>query len=30
MKKGKVVEIGNHEELIELNGLYTSLVSCLR
>jgi len=27
MKKGKVVEIGNHEELIELNGLYTSLVN---
>jgi len=27
MKKGKVVEIGNHEELIELNGLYKSLVN---
>jgi ATP-binding cassette subfamily B (MDR/TAP) protein 1 len=27
MKKGKVVEFGNHEELIELNGLYTSLVN---
>jgi ABC-type multidrug transport system fused ATPase/permease subunit len=27
MKKGKVVEIGNHYELFELNGLYTSLVN---
>jgi len=27
MKKGKVVEIGTHEELMELNGLYTSLVN---
>jgi ABC-type multidrug transport system fused ATPase/permease subunit len=27
MKKGKVVEIGNHDELFELNGLYTSLVN---
>jgi len=27
MKKGKVIEIGNHDELLELNGLYTSLVN---
>jgi len=27
MKKGKVVEIGTHEELIELNGLYSTLVN---
>jgi ATP-binding cassette subfamily B (MDR/TAP) protein 1 len=27
MKKGKVVEIGSHDELMDLNGLYTSLVN---
>jgi len=27
MKKGKVVEIGNHEQLLELDGLYASLVN---
>jgi ATP-binding cassette subfamily B (MDR/TAP) protein 1 len=27
MKKGKVVEIGTHDELMDLNGLYTNLVN---